>query len=72
MQLNSVMQAERSKYPQAGEYEHNADWKGHANGYKPETVRTRMGAVTFAVAQVREGGFYPPPHLRKDCAVNGH
>ena len=56
--LNSVMQAERSKYLQAGEYERSADRKGHANGYKPKTVRTRMGEITFAVPQVREGGFY--------------
>lgn len=57
--LNSVMQAERSKYLQAGEYERSAERKGHANGYKPKTVRTRMGEITFAVPQVREGGFYP-------------
>jgi putative transposase len=57
--LNSIMQVERSKYLQAGEYERTADRKGHANGYKPKTVRTRMGEITFAVPQVREGGFYP-------------
>lgn len=32
---------------------------GHANGYKPKTVRTRTGKITFVVAQVQEGGFYP-------------
>lgn len=57
--LNSIMQVERSKYLQAGEYERTAERKGHANGYKPKTVRTRMGEITFAVPQVREGGFYP-------------
>lgn len=57
--LNSVMQAERSKYLQAGEYERTEDRKGYANGYKPKTVRTRVGEITFAVPQVREGGFYP-------------
>jgi transposase-like protein len=57
--INNVMQAERSKYLQAGEYERTDDRKGHANGYKPKTVRTRMGEITFAVPQVREGGFYP-------------
>lgn len=57
--INNVMQAERSKYLQAGEYERTEDRKGHANGYKPKTVRTRMGEITFAVPQVREGGFYP-------------
>ena len=57
--INNVMQAERSKYLQAGEYERTEDRKGHANGYKPKTVRTRVGEITFAVPQVREGGFYP-------------
>lgn len=41
--INQVMQVERSKYLQAGEYERTEDRKGHANGYKPKTVRTRMG-----------------------------
>jgi len=57
--LNSLMQAERSKYLQAEEYERTEDRKGHANGYKPKTVRTRLGEITFAIPQVREGGFYP-------------
>jgi len=57
--LNSLMQAERSKYLQAEEYERTEDRTGHANGYKPKTVRTRLGEITFAIPQVREGGFYP-------------
>jgi putative transposase len=57
--INNAMQVERSKYLQAGEYERTEDRIGHANGYKPKTVRTRMGEITFAVPQVREGGFYP-------------
>jgi len=57
--INQAMQAERAKYLQADEYERTEERKGHANGYKPKTVRTRMGEITFAVPQVREGGFYP-------------
>ena len=57
--LDSVMQAERAKYLQAGEYERTEDRKGHANGYKPKTVKTKLGEITFAIPQVREGGFYP-------------
>ena len=57
--LNNAMQIERSKYLQAEEYERTENRKGHANGYKPKTVRTRIGEITFAVPQVREGGFYP-------------
>ncbi|MHB8114229.1 MAG: transposase, partial [Bellilinea sp.] len=57
--INNAMQVERSKYMQAEEYERTEDRKGHANGFKPKTVKTRMGEITFAVPQVREGGFYP-------------
>lgn len=57
--INQAMQVERSKYLHADEYERTEERKGHANGYKPKTVRTRMGEITFAVPQVREGGFYP-------------
>jgi transposase-like protein len=57
--INNVMQVERTKHLQAGEYERTEDRKGYANGYKPKTIRTRVGEITFAVPQVREGGFYP-------------
>jgi putative transposase len=57
--INNAMQVERSKYLQADQYERTEDRKGHANGYKPKTLRTRIGEITFAVPQVREGGFYP-------------
>jgi putative transposase len=57
--INNAMQAERAKYLQAAEYERTEDRTGHANGYKPKTVKTRMGEITFAIPQVREGGFYP-------------
>jgi putative transposase len=57
--INQAMQAERAKYLNAGQYERTEERKGHANGFKPKTVRTRVGEITFAVPQVREGGFYP-------------
>ena len=31
----------------------------YANGFKPKTVMTRMGELTFAIPQVRGSGFYP-------------
>ena len=31
----------------------------YANGFKPKTVMTRVGELTFDVPQVRGGGFYP-------------
>jgi transposase-like protein len=57
--INAAMQAERSEHLQAAPYQHSEDRRGYANGYKPKTLRTRVGAITFAVPQVREGGFYP-------------
>jgi len=57
--VNTAMQAERAKHLQANPYERSEDRQGHANGYKPKTVKTRVGEVTFAIPQVREGGFYP-------------
>jgi putative transposase len=57
--LNNLMQVERAEYLRAGEYERTEERQGYANGYKPKTVRTRLGEITFAVPQVREGGFYP-------------
>lgn len=57
--INNAMQVERSRYLQAEEYERTEERLGHANGYKPKTVHTRVGDITFAVPQVREGGFYP-------------
>ena len=57
--INTAMQAERQKYLRAAPFEHTPDRQGHANGYKPKTVKTRLGEVTFDIPQVREGGFYP-------------
>lgn len=57
--INTAMQIERQRYLKAGLYERNEERQGHANGYKDKTVRTRVGEITFAVPQVREGGFYP-------------
>ena len=38
--IKNVMQVERSTFLQAVQYKRTEDRKGHANGYKPKTVRT--------------------------------
>ena len=53
------MRIERENYLQARPYERNQPRQGHANGYEPKTVKTRVGEVTFEIPQAREGGFYP-------------
>src|SRR5690349_406126 len=57
--INAAMQAERQQHLQAAPYERTTARQGYANGYKPKTVATRVGAITFAVPQVRDGSFYP-------------
>ena len=57
--VNEAMRIERENYLGAKPYERSEERQGHANGYKPKTVKTRVGEVTFKVPQVREGGFYP-------------
>lgn len=57
--INTAMQIERQTYLGAGPYERSGERQGHANGYKPKTVTTRVGKITFDVPQVRDGGFYP-------------
>ncbi len=57
--INAAMQAERQQHLKAAPYQHTAERQGHANGYKPKTVHTRVGDITFSIPQVREGGFYP-------------
>jgi transposase-like protein len=57
--VNEAMQIERENFLQAKPYERSEGRNGHANGYKPKTVKTRVGEVTFEIPQVREGGFYP-------------
>lgn len=57
--INTAMQAERSKHLRANPYERTAQRKGYANGYKPKTVRTRLGELRFEVPQTRDCDFYP-------------
>lgn len=57
--FNTAMEAERQGYLGVGPYERSEQRQGHANGYKPKTVQTRVGPISFEIPQVREGGFYP-------------
>lgn len=58
--INTAMQAERQKYLGVdAPYERSTQRQDQANGYKPKSVKTRMGEVTFSVPQVRQGEFYP-------------
>ena len=67
--VNAAMQAERQQYLGAAPYQRTPERHDQPNGYKPKTVRTRLGEITFDVPQVREGGSILKC-LRKACAVN--
>lgn len=62
--LNAAMRLERDEFLGAGPYERTSERVGHANGYKPKRVKTRVGELDLAVPQVRGlpedvAGFYP-------------
>ncbi len=57
--INAAMLAEREKYIGAGPYERTQARTGYANGFKPKTMKTRVGELPLAVPQTRDGKFYP-------------
>ncbi len=58
--LNAAMKLERTLALKAEPYERTPERQGHANGFKPKTVRTRVGELDLQIPQVRDGiPFYP-------------
>lgn len=57
--INAAMRIERQKHLGAGPYERTPERRGYANGFKPKTMATRVGEITFDIPQVRESDFYP-------------
>lgn len=57
--VNEASKIERTHYLRARPHERTLDRTDYANGFKPKTVMTRVGELTFDVPQVRGGGFYP-------------
>lgn len=57
--INQAMLLERNKYLQAEPYQRTAERQGYANGFKPKTVRSRVGELDLQVPQVRDSSFYP-------------
>ncbi len=50
--------------------ERGPERRDQANGYKPKTMKTRVGDITFEIPQVRDGDFYPR-HWKKGCGASG-
>jgi putative transposase len=59
LMLNTVMILERQRALGAQPYERTEERQGHANGFKPKTLHTRMGALELRVPQTRGVEFYP-------------
>lgn len=57
--LNEAMRIERSQVIEAEPYQRSERRRGYANGFKPKTLDTRLGAITFQVPQTRGVEFYP-------------
>jgi transposase-like protein len=57
--LNEAMKLERTATLGAAPYERVETRRGHANGFKPKTVSSRLGQLQLQVPQARGVEFYP-------------
>lgn len=57
--FNEAMKLQRSAAIGALPYQRTADRRGHANGFKPKTVNSRLGTLELQVPQTRGVEFYP-------------
>jgi putative transposase len=55
--LQEMLEAEMTHHIGAAPYERSAARTGHRNGYKPRTLRTRVGTLNLLGPQDREGTF---------------
>ena len=55
--LQELLEAEMTEHVGAAPYERTAERSGRRNGYKPRTLRTRVGTLNLLVPQDREGTF---------------
>jgi transposase-like protein len=57
--LNAAMVFEREHFLQAAPYERTSQRRDYANGFKPKSLRTRLGELDLRIPQVRSSEFYP-------------
>ena len=55
--VQQVLEAEMTEHIGAASYERTENRTGQRNGYKPRTLRTRVGTLNLLVPQDREGTF---------------
>src|SRR5450756_525949 len=56
-----VLEAEMTSFLGADNYERNAERRGWRNGYKPRTLKTRVGELELMVPKDRDGEFQTEP-----------
>jgi putative transposase len=57
--MNEAMILQRSETLAAAPYQRTAQRRGHANGFKPKRVNSRLGQLDLQVPQTRDVEFYP-------------
>lgn len=57
--LDAAMLFERERFLNAAPYERTSERRDYANGFKPKSLRTRLGELDLRIPQVRKGDFYP-------------
>ncbi len=55
--VQQILETEMTEHVGAAPHERTDARKGHRNGYKPRTLRTRVGTLNLLVPQDREGTF---------------
>jgi len=55
--VEQVLEAEMTSFLGAGSYERTGDRRGWRNGYKPRTLKTRVGELELTVPKDRDGEF---------------
>ena len=64
--FNEAMKLQRSEALRAEPYQRTDERRGHANGFKPKTVVSRLGKLALQVPQTRGVEFYPTVLERRE------
>ena len=59
MLLNEAFKIDRQNYLNAKPYERSEERRDYANGFKPKTLKTRVGELGLLIPQARGGNYYP-------------
>lgn len=57
--LNAAMKVERDQALRAAPYERSDSRQGYSNGFKPKTLKSRVGKLELQIPQTRGTTFYP-------------